>query len=386
MDAPEYNVEVNQSGQGARFFKSGGLSEALNRSSSSRDYVEMPRKQRRKTATAAAVTVGLSLAVIPPSMAFNFLAFRGVRMNNCGGSRTKAHSLREPRSAATWRKLTMDAGVKVHKEVVSGRQDAGVPLYSAASRHFVGGKSEKDNGGAGKDVAALVLSVLLLGNPRLADAAAASSAVSQQERLLTDLEQRLMNLPDGPPQAAETSLAPAEIKTDSEAETRLRATREAIIEPTVQPKSPTSPSPDVNVPLSAPDVSKPPSPTTAAPPAPTITAAPPPGANTEPTPAQKGSPLVEIEQESLVRMQEYTFSVMLPELNVKFAPVAPITVPAEGSLFGGLSVERVGPLSNLPPPAEAVRGALEMAGQGEGLQQLMRSIGNFVPKQADYHR
>lgn len=346
----------------------------------------MPRNQRRKAATAAAVTAGLFLAVTPPSIALNFLAFRGVQMKYSGGSRTKSLYLREPRSAATWRKLTMDAGVKVHKEVVSERHDAGVPLHSAASRQSVSGKCEKDSGGAGKDIAALVLSVLLLGNPRLADTAEASSAVSQQERLLSGLEERLMNLPSGPPQTAETSSAAAEIKTGSEAETRSRDTREPIIESTMQPKSPTSPAPEVKAPLSASDVSKPPSLTTEAPPAPTITAAPPPVAKTESTPAQKGSPLVGKEQESLVKMQEYTFSVKLPELNVKFAPVAPITVPAEGSLFDGLSVERVEPLSNLPPPAGAIRNALEMAGRGEDLQELMSSIGNFVPKQADYYR
>lgn len=383
--APEDSVQVHQFGQSARFFKSGGLS-GFEPSSSSKDYVEMPRNQRRRAATAAAVTAGLFLAVTPPSIALNFLAFRGARMKYSGGSRTKSHSLREPRSAATWRKLTMDAGVKVHKEVVSGRHDAGVQLYSATSRQSVSGKWEKDSGGAGKDIAALVLSVLLLGSPRLGDTAAASSAVTQQEQLLSDLEQRLMNLPSGPPQTAETSSAPAEIKTDSEAEMRSRATREPIIESTMQPKSPTSPAPEVKTPLSASDVSKPPSLTTEAPPAPTITAVSPPVAKTESTPAQKRSLLVGKEQESLVRMQEYTFSVKLPELNVKFAPVAPITVPAEGSLFGGLSVERVSPLSNLPPPAVAVRDALENAGRGEGLQELMRSIGNFVPKQADYYR
>ena len=353
--------------------------------------LQMSGNRRRKAAAVFAAAVGLCLAFLPPSLAFQFHALHGVRVNSVvSSSSSRSHSFRGRRSAATCRKLTINAGGQGHKGEEERRHAAGLPPSPAASRHSDCGTSEESSGrgGGGKDVAALVLSTLLLWHPRLAEAASpntlASLALSTvtQESLLADLEKKLMKSPSGPEQGAKaSSSAPEEKEADSGAKTGSPATRDAAIQPTAEEQPPSPPTASDIVPLSASqDV-----PTSAAPAAPAVTAKPSAAPKIEPSPGLEVNSLRTEEKGPLVKFQEYTFTVKLPELNLKNAPVAPITVPEDGSPFGSaLSFERVRPLINLF--AEPARETLTSAGKRGGFPELARSIGGVVPRQADYDR
>lgn len=262
------------------------------------------------------------------------------------------------------------------------------------------GANRREHGGAAKELSALLLSAMLLGNPQLSDAAAVTQAVggggsptvdpTVQGRLIADLEKRLMSIPTAgdsdasaaPPPAAAAAAAPAAAPQKVVA---AAAAADVDAAPRIQP---------MFVPPTATSETA----TEAAPaapaPAPAAPAPTPPALSSTKTSSGTGggSSSGKNSKEPLITMRDYSFSIKLPELNLP--PVAPITVPEEGSPFAGIqpgevfrapSGERVAPQPDLPG-AGLVREALQGVARGEGVKDLAEALAAAAPKQADYNR
>lgn len=242
-----------------------------------------------------------------------------------------------------------------------------------------------------KDVAAVVLSALLLGNPQLSDAAmspvgallgggAASSSgrpdttttVTQQDRLMADLEKKLMTLPS--PEDERPAPPPSSSQEDATSERTATATasssrqqqsigdaaqQQQQQEPTVQTQAMGRAAYSADLGTAAQQSSRKPAPAVGA------------------IGSGEGKPMV--------RLQEYTFSVTLPELNLP--PIAPITLPEEGGLFQmpNKRFERVEASPSLPM-GRAIRDALVRAEKGGDVANFFSAVSARMPKQADYYR
>lgn len=311
---------------------------------------------------AAATAVGLCLATVSttPSLAFQLPhpggrgvvgARRSTCHDNASGSR---------RSVATACRLAVQRdGHDDHERRTSEALDDGTHPRSSGR-------------GGSKDVAALVLSALLLGSPQLSDAATPSAgavklAKSQvvdttaQDRLMADLERRLTRLSGSSDQA--TAQAPAAASSSAASSHAPKPAAATVTLPAGD---------DSDAPQAA---------AAAAAESERISASPTTG-------AARGStrPVGVIGNgEPIVRLQEHTFSITLPELNLP--PVGPITVPAEGGLFTKPTFGRVAASPALSEARGGVTRALGRAGWRSGaVDKVVDAIRGMVPKQADYNR
>lgn len=270
------------------------------------------------------------------------------------------------------------------------------------------GSGRREGGGAAKDLSALLLSAMLLGNPQLSDAAAVTQAAggastvdpTVQGRLIADLEKRLMSMPTGDSDAAAAPV-PAAASPAPAARAGAAAPQKAAagagaadvedaaarIQPMFVP------------PTATPQTQAAPAAAAAASSAAAATTAEAPAAPAAPAPTQASSPAAgggggsSKSKEPLIKMKDYSFSIKLPELNLP--PVAPITVPEEGNPFAGMrsptavfrapSEERVAAQPDLPG-AGVVREALQSVARGEGVKDLAHALAAAAPKQADYNR
>lgn len=235
----------------------------------------------------------------------------------------------------------------------SGRQERRLVSTSKRTGSGVSAKSE---------IAALVLSVLVLGGsgaPQAASAVANADLTrpvdgSTQEQLIADLETRLFSL------SPETKPAPGE--TAGSADTASAPA------PPVEKVSPFNV--EVETAAAVPEEQSFVSQALSIKPS----TAPPAGLKSQGPPAQQPA-------QPLVTFQERTFSITLPELNLPAAPsVAPITVPETGLRLSEMRVEEA-------PGASTLREAFrQTAGKLEKGTELLRSIVGMAPKQADFER
>ena len=311
----------------------------------------------------------LATATTTPGLAFQLHAMRGI---SAAGRSGRGHDLGGRRPAACRHAVVRDDGhddARRRSHALQGESTEEPTPLSPRGSDGRGGRA-----GGSKDVTALVLSALLLGNPQLSDAAAPTTAASagaqgadtatQQNRLIADLENKLTSLhqPAQAPPMTQASKAPASASEQQQAgSTESRRTEGATASP--QQSSATA--------GGAQQASQ----QAAAAPADVSAAA---------AGAYTVGALGTIGGEPIVKLQEYTFSVKLPELNLP--RVGPITVPAEGGLFEAPgSAGKVEALPGLPG-AEVVRDVLVRVQKGDDVDGLLRSISAMVPKQADYNR
>lgn len=331
----------------------------------------------RHRRTAAAVGLCLATATTSPGLAFQLHPVHGIAAS---GSNARGHDLGGRRSAACRHLAVRDEGHDNER-----RQESSEAPLPSSPRGCVsrGGRPR-----ASKDVAALVLSGLLLGNPQLSDAAATTTPATgahgvdtaTQSRLIEDLEKKLTSLSLGsasqPNQAEPSQASPTSASEQQQAGTE--SSRRSPAATTTAPQTSTATAQQAAqqaaVAAAADDSARagatPSSPSSAT--TETVAAG---GAYTIGT-------LGTIGGKPMVKLQEHTFSVKLPELNLP--SVGPITVPEEGGLFGA-PAGRVEAVPGLPG-AEAVRNVLMRAQSGEDVDTLLRSMAAMVPTQAGYHR
>lgn len=318
-----------------------------------------------------AVGLCLATATTTPGLAFQLHAVRGI---STAGRSGRGHDLGGRRSAACRHAVVSNDGhgdARRRSHALQEESTEEPPPLSPGGSDGRGGRA-----GGSKDVAALVLSALLLGNPQLSDAAAPTTAASagaqgadtatQQNRLIADLENKLTSLhqPAQAPPKTQASEAPASASEQQQAgSTESRRTESATASP--QQSSATAGGAQQASQQAAADASAAAAGASAAAGAYTVGA------------------LGTIGGTPIVKLQEYTFSVKLPELNLP--RVGPITVPAEGGLFGAPGSRKVEAMPGLPG-AEVVRDVLVRVQKGDDVDGLLRSISAMVPKQADYNR
>lgn len=252
-----------------------------------------------------------------------------------------------------------------------------------------GDGSDRREGGAAKELSALLLSAMLLGNPQLSDAAAVTQGAAgtvdptAQARLIAGLEKRLMSMTaSSDSDAAAAAAASPAARADATTQKTVSAAGASDVEdaPRIQPMFvPPTAAPSSQTPAAAAEAAAARAPTQAS------------SATTTTTTTSRSSSSKS--KGPLITMKDYSFSIKLPELNLP--PVAPITVPAEGSPFADLidpkavfkapSSERVAAQPDFPG-AGAVREALQSVARGEGVKDLAHALAVTAPKQADYHR
>lgn len=267
--------------------------------------------------------------------------------------------------------------------------------------------SDRREGRAAKELSALLLSAMLLGNPQLSDAAAVTQAAAAgggggsasavdptvQGRLIADLENRLMRMATsdsdaagGADSAASAAAAPA-ARANTAPQKAVAATGAAEVDDDAPRIQPMFVPPAATSQAAAPATAQTPVPVPApaapeAPPAPKHAPSTATGGNSRRSSSKSKEPVI--------KMKDYSFSFKLPELSLP--PVAPITVPEEGSplpdmtpLFKAPSGERVAAQPDLPG-AGLVREALQSVARGEGVRDLANALAAVAPKQADYNR
>lgn len=218
---------------------------------------------------------------------------------------------------------------------------------------------------ARKEVAMLVLSALVLGGSGLPQGANAvaqldpvrSMDLPTQERLIADLESRLLTLPEKAEVfAADTPSSGDRPQSVVGSPTNVRVTGSKIAL------------------VAGPEASEP-SEVFQAPPQVELPS--PVASSISPDTRAKQTP-----SQPLVTFQERTFSITVPEFNLpQMEPIPPITLPESG--FG---LPEMGPVK--APPS--VLGAGDMFRQaankiGEGTE-LLRSLSGLAPKQSEYER
>lgn len=324
--------------------------------------------------------MGLCLATVTttPGLAFHLHAVRGIA---AAGRSSRGHDLGGRRSAAC-RHAVRDDGHDGERRRLHALQESteAPPPSSLRGSDGRGGRA-----GGSKDVAALVLSALLLGNPQLSDAAATTTAAdvqgvdtATQNRLIADLEKKLTSLrvSSGQPAQApptQASEAPTSASEEQEGSAESRQTQGATASP--QQSYATAGAQQASQQAAAAAASG------AGDSSPPQTTAP---ATEAAAGAYTVGALGSIGGKPMVKLQEYTFSVKLPELNLP--PVGPITLPAEGGLFEAPgSAAKVEAVPDLPGGG-ALRDILVRVKKGDDVDGLLRSISAMVPKQADYYR
>lgn len=324
-------------------------------------------KHRR---TAAAVGLCLATATTSPGLAFQLHPARGIAIS---GRSTRGHDLGGRRSAACRHPAVRDDGHDDERRRSHALQESTEAPLPSSPRGLI---SREGRAGGGKDVAALVLSALLLGNPQLSDAATMTTPAAgaqgvdtaTQNRLIADLEQKLTSLSasSGQQDQAPPSQASPTPASEQQAKANTESSRRSETATTTSAQSSTSTAQQASqqAAVAAGD------------------------AHTEAAAAGGGDytigTLGSVGGKPIVKLQEYTFSVKLPELNLP--RVGPITVPEEGGLFAAPgSAGRVEAVPGLPGGG-AVRDALVRAQKGEDVDGLLRSMAAMVPTQADYHR
>lgn len=334
----------------------------------------MASRHRRTARATAATTVGVCLAALATthtSLAFHLhTAPRGIVAvdGGCDHARTAA------RRSATCR-LTM----------LRRRSEPSEEEEAAAAAAADNGQDRREVGAA-KELSALLLSAMLLGNPQLSDAATVTSAgldPTVQGRLIADLEKRLLSLPDSDATAPDTAAAapPASSPAATADTTQQIAAAAATDAPRIQPMFVP---PSSQTPSTAPSAAEESPPAAAAAAAAAPEAAAPARASAPQKITEKAPDVGGRKKEPLIKMKDYSFSIRLPELNLP--PVEPITVPEEGSpiTFRAPSRERVAAQDF--PGAGAVREALQGVARGEGVKELTDAIAAAQPKQADFYR
>lgn len=218
---------------------------------------------------------------------------------------------------------------------------------------------------ASKEIAALVLSALVLGGngiPQHANAAAPVSAVQpadvlQQEQLIADFESRLRSLSEEPNKNIEDSTPPIE--------NTMAPTVTSIASPATREDGVATQQERSQAPNEAQFVQR-----TAPSPVPVA------GVKSQAMTAEAPS-------QPLVTFQERTFSIVLPEFNfpdVNFPTVAPIMIPDTDSVT--LEMPKVDVIVDRTM-SSSISQALDKVGQG---MDLLRSLGRMSPKQSDYER
>ncbi|CAM9835366.1 unnamed protein product, partial [Laminaria digitata] len=287
----------------------------------------------RHRRTAAAVGLCLATATTTPGLAFQLHAARGIA--TAGRSGRGDHDLGGRRSAACRHAVRDDGhdGERRRSQALQQESSESPPPSSPRGADGRGGRP-----GGSKDVAALMLSALLLGNPQLSDAAATTTAAAStggvdtatQNRLIADLEKKLTSLQVGAgsdhapptqasPEASTTSASEQQASTSAES----RRTQNGA----------TTASPESSAATTGAQQSSQQAQAAAAAAAAGAGASAAAGASSQAAAgAYTVGALGSIGGKPMLKLQEYTFSVKLPELNLP--PVGPITVPAEGGLFG----------------------------------------------------
>lgn len=320
----------------------------------------------------------LATATTTPGLAFQLHAVRGI---SAAGRSGGGHDLGGRRSAAC-RHAVRDDGHDDARRRSHALQEESTEESPPLSLRGSAGRGAKPGGN--KDVAALVLSALLLGNPQLSDAAATTTAAAagaqgvdtatQQNRLIADLEEKLTSLrvssgqPAEAPPTRQVSEAPTSVSEQQQADsTESRRTEGATASPQQSSSATTAGAQQASQQQAA-----------------AAAAAADDDASAAAAGAYTVGALGTVGGEPLVKLQEYTFSVKLPELNLP--RVGPITVPAEGGLFGAPgSAGKVEAVPGLPG-GEVVRDVLVRVQKGDDVDGLLRSISAMVPTQAGYHR
>lgn len=317
--------------------------------------------------TTAVASVGLCLAatvalLLPsPSLAF--------RPHATGAARTH-NSWRRSSAACRLAARNIGGATGGDDSEHERRRLEHAAAASAAARQNNGNK-------ASKDVAALVLSALLLGNPQLSDAATPVRAVgaaswhpdaTTQDRLLADLEEKLMSLPspeDERSPSQEDATGQSNAASSKEQSTREAAQQQQPTRTQAMGASPPSTTAAQQAARATVDTSS---------------------ADLGAAPSRGRAPTVGVigTGEPIVKLQEYTFSVTLPELNLP--PIAPITLPEEGGLFQmPKRSERVEASPNVPM-GRVIKDVLVRAEKGGDVDSFFSAISAGMPKQAGYYR
>lgn len=370
-----------------------GISYSYMKQTSSRETSRGRTVKRHRKAATAALGLCFATAFNTPSLAFQLRA--GITTQSSGtGSLSSGHdachaAFSSRGSARAACRLSMHANEggdhSLSEDDTEQSSASGTPHHHGHARLPSGAVA-----GGSKDIAALVLSALLLGNPELSEAAtpAVDSAINQparqqqdattqQDRMIADLEKKLMDLSSSSSSSGNSDgggSGTASLPSNQQQEPGAAAGALSSAQESASAAASTAAASVSSVFSSLVDNNNSPPPPPQQTPAPRTT--------TQSDPGKMSK-----EQQSLIKLQEYTFSVTLPELNLP--TVGPITVPEEGSLLQGLGSgkgEKVEAAGDWNPLGRALRDVLVKAGSGDGARGLREAITGMMPKQAEYNR